>query len=74
VGNINSDTTGFDLSPKAITYTATDIAILASFVNFLFPPRGFGESWGGVKKITTPARIPIVSGTNSPNREANASL
>jgi hypothetical protein len=25
------------------------IAILASFVNFLLPPRGFGEGRGGVK-------------------------
>ena len=27
------------------------IAILASFVNFLLPPRCLGEGWGGVKKI-----------------------
>ncbi|AFZ09872.1 hypothetical protein Osc7112_5656 [Oscillatoria nigro-viridis PCC 7112] len=27
------------------------IAILASFVNFLLPPRGFGEGWGGVKNL-----------------------
>ena len=27
------------------------IAILASFVNFLLPPRGFGEGWGGVKLL-----------------------
>ena len=51
MGNINSDTTGFDLSPQAITYTATDIAILASVVNFLLPNRGFGVGWGGVKKL-----------------------
>jgi len=22
-----------------------------SFVNFLLPPRGFGEGWGGVKNL-----------------------
>ena len=27
------------------------IAILASFVNFLLPNRGFGEGWGGVKNL-----------------------
>ncbi|MEG4441828.1 hypothetical protein QUB47_06775 [Microcoleus sp. AT9_B5] len=27
------------------------IAILASFVNFLLPPRSFGEGWGGVKNL-----------------------
>ena len=27
------------------------IAILASFVNLLLPPRGFGEGWGGVKNL-----------------------
>jgi hypothetical protein len=29
----------------------SDIAILASFVNFLLPNRGFGEGWGGVKNL-----------------------
>jgi hypothetical protein len=27
------------------------IAILASFVNLLLPPLGFGEGWGGVKNL-----------------------
>ena len=27
------------------------IAILASFVNFLLPPRTRGEGWGGVKNL-----------------------
>jgi len=29
----------------------SNVAILASFVNFLLPPRGFGEGWGGVKNL-----------------------
>jgi hypothetical protein len=28
-----------------------NIAILASFVNFLLPPRTRGEGWGGVKNL-----------------------
>ncbi len=28
-----------------------NIAILASFVNFLLPPQGIGEGWGGVKNL-----------------------
>ncbi|UNU26726.1 hypothetical protein D0A37_25570 [Microcoleus vaginatus HSN003] len=28
-----------------------DIAILASFVNFLWTQIGFGEGWGGIKNL-----------------------
>jgi len=53
VSKITQIIVGWASSPSRICNLNAQqlIAILASFVNFLLPPRGFGEGWGGVKNL-----------------------
>jgi hypothetical protein len=48
---------GFERAYSCILFFNWYIAILASFVNFLLPDRGFGEGWGGVKNYSNPRII-----------------
>ncbi len=42
---------GFDIIPAAPELILFTYSNPKSFVNFLLPPRGFGEGWGGVKNL-----------------------